>query len=62
MSVMKKWLRAKVWWPKIDIEVEEFVKKCKGSTLVSSPLAPEPMQRTQLPSEACQHIAIDFLD
>lgn len=61
MSVMKRRLRAKVWWPKIDDEVEEFVKKCKGCTLVSAPSAPEPMRRTELPSEAWQHIAIDFL-
>lgn len=58
---MKRRLRAEVWWPKIDNEVEEFVKKCKGCTLVSAPSAPEPMQRTKLSSEAWQHIAIDFL-
>lgn len=61
MSVMKRRLRAKVWWPKMDDDVDEFVKKCKGCTLVSTPSAPEPMHRTKLPSEPWQHVAIDFL-
>lgn len=30
MTVMKRRLRAKVWWPKMDTHVEEFVKKCRG--------------------------------
>lgn len=61
MSVMKRRLRAKVWWPKIDEHVDTFVKSCKGCTLVSAPSAPEPMRRTELPSEPWSHIAIDFL-
>ncbi|CAK1594433.1 unnamed protein product [Parnassius mnemosyne] len=31
---MKERLRAKVWWPKIDKDVEMLVKSCKGCTLV----------------------------
>lgn len=61
MSVMKRRLRAKVWWPKIDRQVEEFVKKCRGCTLVSAPSAPEPLRRTKLPSSPWEHLAIDFL-
>lgn len=60
MSVMKKRLRAKVWWPKMDTDVDKYVKKCEGCTLVSAPSAPEPMSRHKLPSEPWQHIAIDF--
>lgn len=61
MSVMKKRLRAKVWWPRIDEHVDKYVKSCKGCTLVSAPAAPEPMRRTELPAEPWSHIAIDFL-
>lgn len=60
MSVMKKRLRAKVWWPKLEQYVESFVKKCKGCTLVSAPSVPEPLKTTKLPSEPWQHVAIDF--
>lgn len=33
MSVMKRRIRAKVWWPKIDQQVEKFVENCRGCTL-----------------------------
>ncbi|XP_055306964.1 uncharacterized protein K02A2.6-like [Sitodiplosis mosellana] len=61
MTVMKRRLRAKVWWPKMDIQTEEYVKKCRGCLLVSAPSAPEPLRRTELPSAPWQHLAIDFL-
>lgn len=60
MSIMKRRLRSKVWWPKMDQQVEAFVKKCRGCTLVSAPPAPEPMQRKQLPDRPWEHLAIDF--
>lgn len=61
ICVMKRRLRTKVWWPKIDQQAEKCVQKCHGCTLVSAPSAPEPLRRTTLPSEAWQHLAIDFL-
>lgn len=61
MSIMKGRIRSKVWWPKIDQDVEVFVRKCKGCALVSAPTAPEPMRRTELPSQPWQHLAVDFL-
>lgn len=60
ITVMKRRLRSKVWWPKIDQGAENYVKKCYGCTLVAAPSAPEPMKRTQLPSKPWQHLAIDF--
>ncbi|XP_055633240.1 uncharacterized protein K02A2.6-like [Toxorhynchites rutilus septentrionalis] len=59
--VMKRRLRQKVWWPHIDKHVEDFVKKCKGCTLVSMPDPPEPLVRTELPNRAWAHIAADFV-
>ncbi|XP_055307067.1 uncharacterized protein K02A2.6-like [Sitodiplosis mosellana] len=61
ISVMKRRLRSKVWWPGLDKQVEDYVKKCKGCTLVSAASVPEPLKSTKLPSEPWQHIAIDFL-
>lgn len=60
MSVMKRRLRAKVWWPKMDSHIEAFVRNCFGCTLVSAPPAPEPMKRTELPNAPWEHLAIDF--
>lgn len=61
ITVMKRRLRAKVWWPKIDIDAEKFVKKCIGCTMVSAPSPPEPLKRKELPAEPWKHLAIDFL-
>lgn len=60
MTIMKKRLRAKIWWPKMDGQIEKFVKQCRGCTLVGAPNAPEPLRSTELPSKPWQHIAIDF--
>lgn len=61
MTVMKRRIRSKVWWPKIDRDVEIFIKNCYGCTLVMALPAPEPMKRKELPSEPWQHLAIDYL-
>lgn len=57
---MKRRLRSKVWWPGMDKETETFIATCHGCVLVSKTSAPEPMRPTELPTEAWQHIAIDF--
>lgn len=61
MSIMKQRMRAKVWWPKLDIQVERYVRSCRGCMLVAAPPVPEPMKRRELPSGPWQHVAIDFL-
>lgn len=61
VHMMKSHLRLSVWWPKIDKDVEMYVKKCRGCTLVSAPEAPEPMVRRDLPSGPWEDLAIDFL-
>lgn len=57
---MKRTLRNSVWWPKMDADIEEHVKQCMGCTIVSRCDPPEPMTRTELPSEPWEFIAIDF--
>lgn len=49
MRMMKSHLRSAVWWPKIDSEVETFVKKCRSCTLVAAPEPPLPMVRKGIP-------------
>lgn len=61
ITVMKRRLRAKVWWPKIDGDAEKHVKKCIGCTMVSAPSPPEPLKLKELPSESWKHLAIDYL-
>lgn len=61
ITVMKRRLRAKVWWPKIDDDAEKHVKKCIGCTIVSAPSPPEPLKRKEIPSEPWKHLAIDYL-
>ncbi|CAK1595187.1 unnamed protein product [Parnassius mnemosyne] len=58
---MKERLRAKVWWPKIDKDVEMLVKSCNGCTLVGLPNLLIPMKRRELPAEPWVDIAMDLL-
>lgn len=60
-TMMKNHLRSHVWWPKMDTQVEQFVKRCRGCTLVGVPEPPEPLQRSQLPCSPWHTIALDFL-
>ena len=52
---MKQRLRSKVWWPGIDKNAERICKTCHRCELVSQPLKPEPMTRTQFPSAPWQY-------
>lgn len=61
ICMMKTALRSCVWWPRMEKEVEQFVKKCRGCILVSVPDAPEPMKRRQMPAGPWEEIAIDFM-
>ncbi|XP_055527539.1 uncharacterized protein K02A2.6-like [Wyeomyia smithii] len=61
VRIMKTHLRGNVWWPKMDMDVERFVKACRGCALVSAPSAPEPMTRKEPPARVWEHIAVDFL-
>ncbi|XP_055633185.1 uncharacterized protein K02A2.6-like [Toxorhynchites rutilus septentrionalis] len=45
----------------MDNQVENFVKACRGCTLVSAPNPPEPLVRKELPTQPWQQIAIDYL-
>ncbi|XP_055644734.1 uncharacterized protein K02A2.6-like [Toxorhynchites rutilus septentrionalis] len=59
--MMKSHLRSAVWWPKMDVSVEEFVKRCRSCTLVAAPEPPTPMVRKEMPYGPWEEIAADFL-
>lgn len=59
--VMKRRLRQKVWWPLMDKQVEQYVKKCKACLLVSGPNPPELVQRTDMPDAPWKNLAADFV-
>lgn len=61
IDAMKRRLREKVWWVRIDTMVEDFVKECHGCMLVSQPSV-EPMTRIEMPSKPWRKIAIDFME
>lgn len=58
---MKQRLRTKVWWPKLEKDVEKFVKNCDACQLVSRPDPPEPVSSTELPEGPWRAVAIDYL-
>lgn len=60
-NMMKSFLRSIVLWPKMDRNVEEFVRECRGCNLVSAPEAPEPLVRREMPNGPWQDVAVDFL-
>ena len=45
----------------IDKDAERVCKTCHGCQLVSQPVKPEPMTRTEFPSAPWQHLAADLL-
>lgn len=61
VTKMKLRLRQKVWWYKMDKMVENYVKNCRGCILTSAPANPVPLCRRELPKEALDDLAIDFL-
>ena len=58
---MKQRLRSKVWWSGLYKDAERVCKTCHGCQLVSQPLKPDTMTRTEFPSAPWQHLAADLL-
>ena len=57
----KQCLRSKVWWHRVDRAIEGKCKVCHGCQLVAQPPPPEPMRRTEFPSEPWCDLAGDLL-
>ena len=55
-------LRAKVWWPNMDKQVEQFVRACHPCQLVGPRSRTEPIRSTTLPEVPWGDIAVDLLE
>ena len=58
---MKQHLRTKVWWPKLEKDVERFFKTCEACQLVGRPDPPEPVASTELLQGPWCAVTIDYL-
>ena len=56
---MKELLRSKVWWLKLDKDVDCYVRACHGCQIVSRPSRLEPIMSTPLSDKPFQDIAVD---
>lgn len=59
-TAMKTILRARLWWPGMSKQIEEWVKTCKSCTLTSRKNPPVPMKRSRLPDGVWDALAVDF--
>ena len=57
----KNRLRSKVWWPKMDSDVEKLCKVCHGCQVVLGYGPPEPMSRVVPPSGPWQDYSADLM-
>ncbi|XP_062542448.1 uncharacterized protein K02A2.6-like [Armigeres subalbatus] len=60
-SKMKRRLRAALWWPGIDAEVEQKCKNCLECQAVGKQINPEPLIIREMPTKAWSHLCADFL-
>ncbi|XP_039438143.1 uncharacterized protein K02A2.6-like [Culex pipiens pallens] len=60
-SKMKRRLRAAVWWPGIDQDVDKRCKQCLECQAVGSGPSPEPLCIQEMPSKPWSHLSADFL-
>lgn len=60
MSTMKNFLRQGLWWPRMDREVEEFVRGCPECQLVTKSNNTLPIALTELPENPWDYVSMDF--
>lgn len=58
---MKRRLRTKVWWTRMDQMVDDFVHNCTECILVSATYT-EPISRIEIPNGPWKKVAIDFTE
>ena len=57
----KQRLRSKVWWPRLDQDVEGICKSCESCQLVAGPDLPVPITTTKMPDGPWQFCSCDLL-
>ncbi|XP_058449428.1 uncharacterized protein K02A2.6-like [Malaya genurostris] len=58
---MKRRIRASLWWPGVDSEVEKFCKSCLECQAVGRNPVPEPLHIRNLPSKPWSYLCADIL-
>ena len=56
----KQRLRSKVWWPKMNSDVEQFINSCHSCQIVSPAQPPTPLKMTSIPKAAWLMIGCDL--
>lgn len=56
----KSILKERVWWPRINKTVEDWIMACRTCILNGRRHAPVPMMRTRLPETPWEYVAIDY--
>ena len=60
MTRCKQHLRAKLWWPYMDKEIENHIKSCHPCQTTARTQRPEPMQPTQLLDHPWLKLVLDI--
>ena len=60
LSKTKEMIRHKYWWPQMNIQIENAVKKCFDCQVSTKTNHTEPAQMTPLPARAWETVEIDF--
>ena len=55
-------LQEKVWWPRMDKQVEQAIRACHPCQLVGPRSKPEPVRSSKLPDSPWQQISVDLLE
>ena len=56
----KSLIRAKVWFPYMDVLTDEVVKNCSTCAVVTKDERLQPLQMSELPDKAWQSVCADF--
>ena len=56
----KQLLREKVWWPRMDKDLEEMIKTCHACQIMANPTQAPPVNTTKLPDRPWKKLGIDL--
>lgn len=56
----KQLLREKVWWPRMDKDLEEMIKTCHACQIMANPTKAPPVNTTKLPDRPWKKLGIDL--
>lgn len=62
MVSMKRIVRDRAWWPRLNVDVEKMVKSCHACQLMGPKNKPVPLVMSEIPKEPFATVAIDFLE